>query len=133
MARMNNHGKKLALGAVSLFAFLALTGGATYFLLHKSNAFANLPAFPLDTYMEGAKLWSHEDYKLEGRVDNVIMRSQAGDKLLVVVQPEKSELRVPVVLDKSGGKIPVQREQHLVLKVELGPAAQILSKYYETR
>jgi len=130
---MNNNGRKLALGAASLVALLAISGGLTFFLLRKSNAFANLPAFPLDSYMEGGKLWSHEDYRLAGRVDNVIMRSSSGEKLLVVLQPEKSELRIPVVLDKSAGKIPVQREQNLVLKVDLGPTAQIQSKYYETR
>lgn len=119
---------------LALLAGLILASGAVAFvLLRKPNQFANLPAFPIDSYMEGKALWSHEDYKVEGRVDNVLLRSTSGETLLVSIQPIGSSLRLPVLLERKGGKVPVQREQNLVLKVNLGPASQIQCKEYETK
>lgn len=130
---MNGNPKRLALILTLLVGLLLVTGAMAFILLRKPDAFANLPAFPIDSYMDGKNLWSHEDYKVEGRVDNVILRSPSGEKLLVAIQPTGSDLRLPVLLEKRGGKIPIQREQHLVMKVTLGPSSQIQCSQYESK
>lgn len=133
MARSKTDLKKLLIIATLLVVFVLLTGSIAFLALRKPNAFANLSAFPIDSYMEGKGLLSQEDYKMEGRVDNVILRSASGEKLLVAIQPDGSDLRLPVVLEKNGGKGPVQREQHLVLRVNLGASSQIQCTRFETR
>lgn len=133
MARIQSNMGKLRLILALLAGLVLVSGAVAFVLLRKPNQFANLPAFPIDSYMEGKALWSHEDYKVEGRVDNVLLRSTSGETLLVSIQPIGSSLRLPVLLERKGGKVPVQREQNLVLKVNLGPASQIQCKEYETK
>ena len=133
MARINSKPGKIRLILALLAGLLLLSGAAAFVLLRTPNQFASLPAFPIDSYMEGKALWSHEDYKLEGRVDNVMLRSANGETLLLSIQPTGSSLRLPVLIDRKGGKVPVQREQILVLKVGLGQSSQIQCKYYEAK
>lgn len=133
MARLNGNPKRMRLIFGLLAALLLASAAVAFSLLRKPNQFARLPAFPVDTYMEGKALWNYEDYKVEGRVDNVLLRSTDGKTLLVSIQPVGSSVRLPVLLARNGGKVPVQREQNLLLKVNLGPASQIQCKEYETK
>lgn len=133
MARSKMNSRKLFTIFMVLAVFLILSGVIAFVLLRKPDQFAKLTAFPIDSYMDGKDLWSHEDFKLEGRVDNVILRSASGGKLLVALQPTGSDLRLPILLEKGDGKIPVQREQKLVMKVNLGRASQIQCTYFENR
>lgn len=133
MARIHTNPKILRL-ILALFAgFILLAGVVAFLLLHKTGTLAHLPTFPIETYMEGRNLWNHEDYKIEGRIDNVILRSASGETLLVAIQPAGSDLRLPVLLAKRAGKVPVQREQNVILKVSLGSASEIQCKEYELK
>jgi hypothetical protein len=82
--------------------------------------------------LEGSKLWSHEDYAIAGKVENVLLRSEDRRKLLVSVRPEGSDKVLPVVFEqKDNDRLPVQREQQLLLRVTLGPAEEILCTAHE--
>lgn len=133
MARIQSNPRKLGLIAAVLLLFLLISGAVAFVMFRKPDEFAKLPAFPIDTYMKGKDLWSHEDYRVEGRVDNVLMRSPGGDKLLVAIQPDGSDLRIPVLMQTTGGAVPIQREQRLVLRVNLGRASEIQCTRYEPR
>lgn len=133
MARSGKNQSKLWIIFASLGGFLVLSGAIAFVALRRPNQFANLPAFPVENYMEGKSLWSREDYKVEGRVDNVIQRSAAGNILLVSIQPAGFDLRLPVLIEEKEGRVPIQREQNLILRVSVGTASQILCKLYEPK
>ena len=111
MARNTGNSKRLPLILLVASIFLLASGATAFVLLRKPSAFANLPAFPIDSYLAGRNLLGLEDYKIEGRVDNILLRSATGEKLLVAIQPVGSELRLPIIVEKKGGKSPIQREQ----------------------
>ena len=119
---------KHLLKATTLLGVLILLSGITVFLATKhSNPIAKLPPFPLQSYMDGGNLWSHEDYSLQGKVENVFLRSDDRTKYLAAIRPEGSELLVPVLFESdTAGATPVQREQALLLEVHLGPSGEIL-------
>ncbi len=130
MARGNGKLKKLlVISAAGVLLLLVAGGGALYFA-RPANKFANLPAFPVDAYLAGGTLWSDEDYLVEGRVDNLLMRSKDDLRLLVSIEPKTSDTRLPVVLDRAGGKLPLQREQKLQMKVHLGSSGEIVCTDY---
>ncbi len=129
MARTQKSTLRLVL--VIAATLLVCAGVATFFFFRKSNHLANLPAFPTESYMQGARLWSHEDFRLEGKVDGVIQRSESGNRLVVSIRPEGSDHRLPVIIDAASGKVPVQREQRLALQVSLGSEMEIRCKHIE--
>ncbi|RYD84412.1 MAG: hypothetical protein EOP84_05570 [Verrucomicrobiaceae bacterium] len=131
MARQSNNTRGYLIVAGSI-ALLILAGSLGLFFL-KSQPYKELPAFPVESYMEGKNLWGREEYRMEGKVDNVILGSSGGNTLLVSFRPEGSGLLVPVVLEKSGGKTSVQREQKLIMKVTLGKASQIVCSEFASK
>ena len=133
MARNTGNSKRLPLILLVASIFLLASGATAFVLLRKPSAFANLPAFPIDSYLAGRNLLGLEDYKIEGRVDNILLRSATGEKLLVAIQPVGSDLRLPIIVEKKGGKSPIQREQNLVFRVNLGSLSQIRSDLYEPK
>jgi len=126
-------GKKKVLAIVAISIGLLILGVSLVVVFKKPDPYAELAAFPVESYMEGKDLWGREEYKMEGKVDNVILSSPGGSTLLVSIRPEGSGLLLPVLLEKSGGKAPIQREQKLVMKVTLGKASQILCREFASR
>lgn len=109
---------------------VGLIGGGVYLLVIKGDSFSKLPALPVDSYLKGANLWSHDAYKIEGRVDNVIFRALQKDEVVASIQPTGTKVRLPVVIQMGEGMKPVQLEQELVLKVTVGDAQTLLCKEY---
>ena len=130
MARNRVNPKKIIGIAAALVVVLALTGAATLLFLKGSTDFAKLPAFPVDTYLNGGDLWSYEKYKIECRIDNVLLRSEDKTSLLISVQPDGSDVRLPVLVARDENNMPVQREQNLILEVSLGNSREIICGDY---
>ena len=128
MARNQSNFLKIFGVVGAVLGFLALLVAGAFFLFGKSDRFSALPPFPIDTYLRGGNLWSYDEYKIEGRVDNVIFRSQ--NKVVASIQPEGSKMRLPVVIQSGLGMKSVQLEQNLVLKVRLGQKQEILCSEY---
>lgn len=133
MARTQNNKSKLYLMLSVVVLILLVSGVFAFITLRKPDEFNKLSAFPIDSYLEGTDLWSHEDFRLEGRVDNVVLRSPSGTTLLLSLQPKGSALRLPILLQTKDGKIPIQRDQTLVMKVNLGNSSEINCQTYELR
>lgn len=71
-------------------------------------------------------MWSQEDYALEGKVENVLLRSENSQKYLVSFRPKESEFVLPVLFTSGqAGDAPVQREQMLTLRVHLGSSGEV--------
>lgn len=118
---------------VGLVLVLGLVGGAAFMYLNGANQFSKLAAFPVDNYMDSAGLWSQQDYRLEGRVDNIIAYTNDKGSVLLSMQPKGSDRRVPVVVQAVNAGKPLQREQDVVLKVTLGNQKQIICSDYSLR
>jgi hypothetical protein len=116
-----------------LIAFLSVAGVGAVLLVKRGDTFAKLNPFPVRQYLEGGKFWGDEAYKLEGRVDNVILPSGAGDTLLASIEPEGSAVRLPVLIHRKIGMKPVQRDQRLIFKVEFGKLQELHSRDYSSR
>ncbi|HRQ88602.1 MAG TPA: hypothetical protein PLA50_07380 [Bacteroidia bacterium] len=114
-------------------AVFTLLGGGIFLFLKKQDGFSDLPPFPIDTYLSGGNLWSYDDYRIEGRVDNVIYRSQSSDRFVASIQPMGSKIRLPIVIEKGPGMKSVQLEQELAFKVTLGQGQEILCREYKPR
>lgn len=97
-----------------------------FFAFGKRDSFSELPQFPIDAYLGGGNLWSYDEYRIKGRVDNVVFRSNISDRIVASVQPSDSKVRLPVLIEPRLGTKSVQLEQELVFKVTLGPAGEIL-------
>lgn len=111
---------------IYLAVAVVLSGGAIFFFLGNTGSVAKLPSFPIQSYMDGGNLWSDEDYALEGKVENVLLRAEDRRKYLVSIRPKESDFVLPVIFEKSdSGGNPVQREQKLLLKVHLGTDGEI--------
>jgi len=120
-----------ALKILSVLGALVLLSGAGVFLAVRTpNAITKLPDFPVTRYMESSGLWSHENYKITGRVDNVLLRSTNSPRILISIKPDGSDTFLPVLLENGNSKKPVQREQKLILEVHLGPLREILCTAY---
>lgn len=132
MARLGMNRKKMAIISSIVVSLLAI-GAAALVLLKSSKAFPNLPEFPVDSYMEGSALWVSDECRMEARVDNVILPSTDGQKLLISVQPKGSGYRLPILISKNGATKPIQREQQLVLKVSTSADRQLRCTEYEVQ
>jgi hypothetical protein len=105
---------------------------ALFFFL-KDDTFSELQPFPVDSYLGGGNLWSYDEYRISGRVDNVIYRSRASNRTVASIQPLDSKVRLPVVIEPEPGAKGVQIEQVLDLKITLGPAGELLCREFKTR
>lgn len=132
MARKQTNSIKIA-AIVGGFITLSLVAGGVFFLFGRSDAFKDLPPFPVDSYLAGGNLWSYDEYRINGRVDNVIYRSRTSDRIVASVQPLESKVRLPVVIEPKPGTKGVQLEQVLELKVTLGPEGEILCREFRSR
>jgi hypothetical protein len=111
---------------IYLVVAVLLSGAATFLFLGNASSLAKLPPFPVQSYMDGGNLWSDEDYSLEGKVENLLLRADDRSKFLVSVRPKGSDFVLPVIMEKGdSGERPVQREQQLLLKVHLGSGGEI--------
>ena len=100
-------------------------------LTRSPDTISQLPEFPVSRYLEGNSLWSDEDYKLAGKVSNVLLRSGDGKTLLVSIKSEASDTFLPVKLDKDNGKKKsIQKDQAITLKVRLDPDGIIVCNEY---
>jgi hypothetical protein len=122
------HSKTLLLvgAAVAVVAIGALVLG-----LGSSRQFSGLAAFPVDRYLESNGLFSQEDFRIDGKVENVLLRSDGGRRFLVSIRPEDSDLLLPVLVES--GKKPLQRDQRLVMKVHIAADGGILCTSYDIR
>lgn len=116
-----------------LLLLLSAAGAGVYFYVRSADKLSKLPPLPVDAYLAGGNLWSDEEYKLEGRIDNVIYRSDDRSTLVVSVQPTGSTRRLPVVVKPDAKKKPLQREQVLVLKISVGAKKQLVCSDYASR
>jgi hypothetical protein len=133
MARKKNKSQQIVFAVLITFGGLAIGAAVTYMVLGSSNRFAALPSFPIDSYLEGGGLWSDEEYKIEGRVDNVLLRSDDKRVLLVSIQPIDSDRRIPVLVIRGDKQTkPIQREQDIVIRAHLGASREIIGTDYAT-
>jgi len=131
MARNPTNSIKAGKIASFCVGFLLLAGAAVFLISRSPDTISHLPAFPVSRYLDGNSLWSDEDYKLAGKVSNVLLRSGDGKTLLVSIKPEESESFLPVKLEKdSGKKKGIQKDQAITLKVRLDPDGVIICNEY---
>lgn len=131
MARKQTNSIRIAAIVGGLVAVLLAAGGI-FFVFGKSDTYADLPPFPVDSYLAGGNLWSYDEYRIKGRVDNVVYRSRTSDRIVASVQPLDSKVRLPVVIEPKPGSKGVQIEQMLELKVTLGPEGEIVCREFRT-
>jgi hypothetical protein len=112
-------------------ALLVVAVGAAFFSLDSRRQFSNLAAFPADRYLEATGLFSQEDFRIDGTVDNVLLRSDGGRRFLVSIRPDDSNLLLPVLVESA--KKPLQRNQRLVMKVHVAGSGEILCMDYDIR
>lgn len=129
MARSNKQNKTFKI-ALSIGLLLVVIGTGLAFIAAQPSQISKLTNFPVDTYMSGKKDFGEENYKLSGRVDNVLLRSDNREKLLISVQPKGSKVCIPILLAKSNEKVPIQREQKLLFQVSLGKNQEIVATQY---
>jgi hypothetical protein len=128
-----NPTSSIKVGKIASFCvgFLLFSGAAVFLIARSPDTISHLPEFPVSRYLDGNGLWSEEDYKLAGKVSNVLLRSGDGKTLLVSIKPEASDTFLPIKLDKdSGKKKSIQKDQSITLKVRLDPDGVIVCNEY---
>jgi hypothetical protein len=100
-----------------LLSVIGLIGlcGFSFLDLGSSQKFPQLSDFPVENYLEKNGIIGREDFKLEGKVENILLRSDNGKTFLVSIKPANSEYLLPVIL--ASQKKSIQREQILIMKV----------------
>lgn len=117
--------------SVACAGFFALSAATVFLITRNPDVISHLPEFPVARYLDGNSLWSDEDYKLAGKVSNVLLRSGDGKTLLVSIKPEASDTFLPVKLDKDNGKKKsIQKDQVITLKVRLDSDGVIVCNEY---
>lgn len=132
MARKKTNSNKVAAIGGGI-VFLVLVAVGLFFVLGNRDIYGKLPPFPVDSYLGGGNLWSYDEYKINGRIDNVIYRSRNTERVVASVQPLESKVRLPIVIELKPGTKGVQIEQVLDLKVILGPKGEILCREFRAR
>lgn len=112
-------------------AAVVIAVGAVFLSIGSSREFAGLAAFPVERYLDTNGLFGQEDYRIDGKVENVLLRSDGGSRFLVSIRPDGSSLLLPVLVE-SGPK-PLQRDQRLVMKVHVAASGEILCTDYDIR
>ncbi len=124
MARKRTSTAKIATIAGGFLAIVVVAVGLT-FAFGRRDAYRALPPFPVDAYLSGGNLWSYDEYRIKGRVENVIYRSHESGVIVASVQPLDSKVRLPLFIQRTSGTGGVQLEQVLDFKVTLGPNKEI--------
>ena len=123
------HTKKTLLLAGA--AAVVIAAGAAFLSLGTSRAYSHLAAFPVDRYLSSNGLFDQEDFRIDGKIENVLLRSNGGNRFLVSIRPEDSNLLLPVLVESR--KKPLQRDQRLVMKVHVAANGGILCTDYDIR
>ena len=126
--------KKFLLGKNYIFLLvIGLTGLISFFMfnLDSSQRFSQLPEFPVENYLEKNSIIGREDFRLEGKIENILFRSGDGKTFLVSVKPVNSDYLLPVVI--SSQKKSIQREQILIMKLHTDSSELIKCEDYDSK
>jgi hypothetical protein len=126
--------KKFQLGKNYIFlAVIGLIslGGFSFLHLGSSQKFPQLSEFPVENYLEKNGIIGREDYRLEGKVENILLRSDNSNTFLVSIKPKNSNYLLPVILTSQ--KKSIQREQILVMKVHADSSEVIKCDEYDLK
>ena len=123
MARNQFRFGRIIIAASVFLGILIISGIVFYPLIKKPNNIIKLPDFPVARYVESGNLWSHEDYKIKGRINNILLRSDNGQKWLLSIKPDDSDTILPVII--------LQREQKILLRVSLDGDGYIICQEYQ--
>lgn len=105
--------------------------GTAFFKPGDSRQFSKLAEFPVENYLENNGVISQEDFRIDGTVENVILREGNARRYLVSIQTGKNGFLLPVILESD--KKPIQRGQRLLLAVHIGAQGSIVCTDYEIR
>lgn len=116
-----------------LLSVIGLIGLCGFFFLHlgSSQKFPQLSEFPVENYLEKNGIIGREDFRLEGKVENILLRSDNGNSFLVSIKPANSDFLLPVILTSQ--KKSIQREQILVMKVHADSSEVIKCDDYDLK
>ena len=117
----------ILLSVIGLISFI----GFFMFNLDLSQRFSRLPEFPVENYLEKNSIIGREDFKLEGKIENILFRSGDGKTFLVSVKPVNSDYLLPVVI--SSQKKSIQREQILIMKLHADSSELIKCEDYDSK
>lgn len=117
----------ILLSVIGLISFI----GFFMFNLDLSQRFSRLPEFPVENYLEKNSIIGREDFKLEGKIENILFRSGDGKTFLVSVKPVNSDYLLPVVI--SSQKKSIQREQILIMKLHTDSSELIKCEDYDSK
>ena len=110
---------------------LVIALGAAFLFFGASRKFSNLSSFPTVSYLENSGLFSQEDFKIFGSVDNVLLRSANAKMFLASIKPADSDLLLPVIISPDNKNL--QRNQQLVMRVHIAQNGSIVCSEYETK
>jgi hypothetical protein len=116
-----------------LLSVIGLIGLCGFSFLHlgSSQKFPQLSEFPVENYLEKNGIIGREDFRLEGKVENILLRSDNGNSFLVSIKPANSDFLLPVILTSQ--KKSIQREQILVMKVHADSSEVIKCDDYDLK
>jgi len=117
----------ILLPVIGLISFI----GFFIFNLDSSQRFSQLPEFPVENYLEKNSIIGREDFKLEGKIENILFRSGDGKTFLVSVKPVNSDYLLPVVISLQ--KKSIQREQILIMKLHTDSSELIKCEDYDSK
>ena len=117
----------IRLSVIGLISFI----GFFIFNLDSSQRFSQLPEFPVENYLEKNSIIGREDFRLEGKIENILFRSGDGKTFLVSVKPVNSDYLLPVVI--SSQKKSIQREQILIMKLHTDSSELIKCEDYDSK
>ena len=117
----------ILLSVIGLISFI----GFLIFNLDSSQRFSQLPEFPVENYLEKNSIIGREDFRLEGKIENILFRSGDGKTFLVYVKPVNSDYLLPVVI--SSQKKSIQREQILIMKLHTDSSELIKCEDYDSK
>jgi hypothetical protein len=126
--------KKFQLGKNYIFLTvigLISLGGFSFLHLGSSQKFPQLSEFPVENYLEKNGIIEREDFRLEGKVENILLRSDNSNTFLVSIKPTNFNYLLPVILTSQ--KKSIQREQILVMKVHADSSEVIKCDDYDLK
>jgi hypothetical protein len=126
--------KKIQFGkSYILLSGVCLIGLIGFFTFNfdSSRRFSQLAEFPVENYLQKNGLISQEDFRLEGKVENILLRSDNGKVFLVSIKPANESYLLPVMVDSQ--KKSIQREQILIMKVHTDSSEVIKCDDYDLK
>jgi hypothetical protein len=114
----------LIIGLISLVGFSFIDSDS-------SRNFSQLSEFPVENYLEKNGIIGQEDFRIEGKVENILRRSNDGKTFLVSIKPKVSDYLLPVILDSQ--KKSIQREQVLIMRVHADSSEVVRCDYYDLK